>query len=298
MLQKAMSPRHVIPIVALASAIHVHGATVTAPYFTNFDGPEFTVGDNTGTFSEAQSTAGNGTTTGTIHEPVAFSGDYVLRHVVSATGQPASGTPPTVPSNNANKSSAVTNADLTFSGAGGFIVSTTFVVESYMVSGGTVNISIVGASNNLNFSSGTSYRLTYTVGSSGTGQSATGAIALTEFGGGTLGTVSYVGTTITPQTGVEYTLTLQGTYNSASNITLFGSISNSSSTLTASVTDSSALAGSNFGMRTAIAANTTTTSATTETVNYTSFSLEAIPEPTSVMLTLIGVSFASSRRRR
>ena len=293
-----MSPRYILLTIGAAAAARLHAATVVAPYSTNFDGPEFAIGDNTGTFSEAQTTAGNGTTSGTIHEPVASSGDYVLRHVVSATGQAATGTPPTVPSNNANKSSAVTNTDLTFSGSGGFIVSTTFVIESYMVSGGTVNISIVGASNNLNFSSGTSYRLTYTVGSSGTGQSATGAIALTEFGGGTLGTASYVGTTITPQTGVEYTLTLQGSYNSASNITLFGSISNGSSTLTASVTDTTALTGSNFGMRTAIAANTTTSTATTETINYTSFSLEGIPEPGSTMLAIVTMGIFSCRRQR
>lgn len=293
-----MPPRLILLTTITAAAAQLHAATVVAPYSTNFDGPEFAIGDNTGTFSEAQTTAGNGTSSGTIHEPVASSGDFVLRHVVSATGQPASGTPPTVPSNNANKSSAVTNADLTFSGAGGFIVSTTFVIESYAVAGGTVNISIVGASNNLNFSSGSSYRLSYTVGSSGTGQSATGAIALSEVGGGTLGTVSYIGTTITPQTGVEYTLTLQGIYNSASNITLFGSISNGSSTLTASVTDTSALTGSSFGMRTAIAANTTTSTATTETINYTSFSLEGIPEPGSTMLGFVTVGILCCRRKR
>lgn len=115
-------------------------------------------------------------------------------------------------------------------------------------------------------------------------------------GGGTLGTATYVGTTITPQTGVSYTLTLRGVYNSATNISIFGSISDGTNTLTASVTDSSALTGSNFGMRTAIAANTSGT--TTETISYTGFSLEGIPEPTAPTLALATIGFLSLRRKR
>ena len=245
-------------------AANLHGAVV---YTTDFD--SFTASDTLSSpFVETIVGGANSSI-------VAISGtDLGLRQVATGT----SGTPA------ASTIAALTSSGLTSTG-GGFRLSTTFTLDAFTIgSAGVANINAYGGAN-AGFSTG--YRISYNTGLSG------GTLTISEQGGSATST-TVAG--IPPVAGTVITLTMVALYNSSTSAVVTGYLYNGAGDLigSTSFTDTSALAtGTSYGLRTAISGN-----GTTETATFTSFTLESVPEPTSVALFAAAAGLAGLRRKR
>jgi hypothetical protein len=187
-----------------------------------------------------------------------------------------------------------------------FTMSADFTFDAFTATGGSssaMNAALIFLATTTDLGN-VAYRLTYTP----SGLSNGGRLNLTENGTtadfnvipgmgshtGTAGisSVNSGGSAFSAVTGVVYTLSIVGTYNSGT-LSLTGTMSNGSTTLlTVGATDSSPRSGTNMGVR--IATNNANNS---ETVTWDNINITAVPEPTVLGLFATGSILLLGRRK-
>ena len=264
-------------LAAAVTAIQANAAIIVS---TNFDSYTPLVGTPAGNdvsalFTEANSGGGN---TSFVD---AGGGNIVLTQSAGGTGT-------------SNSSASIASANSNFSTAGGFRISTTFSISAYTLgTGGVVNVSLSAFGTSTDLGSGNAYRLIYTLSGS-----SPGTLALQEVGGtlvaNATGSITPI---VSPPGSQSLTLTLEGIYTSPTALSLTGTITNGTNTLTLTGNDTSIgiANGNNFGVRTALNGNGATSS---ETITFSNFSLETIPEPTSIALLGTAIGVLGVRRKR
>jgi hypothetical protein len=171
-----------------------------------------------------------------------------------------------------------------------FSISTQMTVDAVSGStGSTINSGLGLFSDQANFSSGSQYRLLFTSFSS----SNTGKLTLTEHAtsSGLTGTLTS-GSSISGFVGKVLTLTANISYNASNHLLINASITDGTTTLNVSGTDTSPRSGQYFGYRTALNAVNGTASIN---VDYDEFSV--VPEPASLGLMAMGGLLLGRRRR-
>ena len=285
-------PRLLLPL-ALMSFAAAPAFAANVPYFENFDAAP------TGTTLPADFVE-SGPTVGTVDYSVEVDGVAGSNDLqASITGVSATtGTTGVA----ANRSAAIVFPTLPGTD---WTISTEFVLDDYTApataNDNTINMGLAALGSSANFTTGTNYRLLYTLDSPTATQ--IGRITLSESGGGTglTGVLSSVAANAVTL-GTPYQLTLSGSY-SGGILTLNGTLTGGDgTTLTVSGTDTSVLTGTNFGYRTAVNAqrngNTALNTAVTASVDVDYDNLSVVPEPGSAILASCGLGGVLLRRRR
>ena len=237
-------------------------------------------------WTETVGAAGTASNYSIIAGPVAGN---VLQGSFAASSSTTTGVP-------ANASASVS---LTDAPTNGFSISTDFRLESFAAGGSasTINFGLAALANNPNFSTGSSYRLLYTpYTTTGAGKLSLGEIGAT----GTAVADSSTGT-LTAVNGLTGTITFTGTYNNLGHLTLNGTLVSGATTLTVTATDTSPLAGTLFGYRSALNAQLPSAGAAQQTsldVRYDNFTSATVPEPGSLAAVGLGATALLARRRR
>jgi hypothetical protein len=184
-----------------------------------------------------------------------------------------------------------------------FSVSTLFNVTSFTANGtSTLNLGFGLLGTTANFSdtgAESQYRVLFTIASGTTAD--VGVVnfqeTATNFTIGTGINQQVRGASIGVATGVDYLLTVDGTYNASGHLTMVATATrlDTNASTTSTVTDTTPRAGSFFGYRTALNA---AGGSAAMVVNYDNFSLTAVPEPASVGVAGIAALGLLGRRRR
>ncbi len=292
-----MKPNLALASIILISIAASKAATVTIPFSTNFD--SYAVNDSVvSLFTETNVLTGSANSASALSNANGSSnssfvdlggGDIALRQSIAVVSGATSGS-------NGSTSAALSHANSDFVTAGGFLLSTTFTIDSYVVgTGSAMNVSLNAFSTSASFGDG--YRLIYTL--SGTA----GTLSLQQ-SGGTLTSVG-INPLLVPN-GSPITLTLQGLF-SGTTLNLIGTASNSGGSVSISGVDTpdsptgnTLINGSIFGVRSALAspASPAVPVATSETITFTALGLSAVPEPTSAMMFAFAAGIFGLRRKR
>lgn len=268
--------KHCFPLIAgiafavLGMASSMEAATITVPYTTNFD--SFSTGALTSPFT---SFASNGASSSTIVN--LGGGDNILRQV----------TAPNTGNTSSNTYAHVEVASNTFGYTGA--LSNTFTITSAITLGSLATFPVSNISvNALSAADATNgYRLAYNIGQGGNA----GNITLSGLG---VTSVDSGAVLLTPTRGTQLTLTLVGTYISATTLKLDGYLYNGSGSLIASLTANTTnlSTGTSFGVRSAN--NGLAGAGFTADVTQ----LAVIPEPTTCALLGLGLGTVILFRRR
>ena len=266
-----MPRRHfALGLIPLIAAVSSHAATV--PFSESFD--SYGTGNVTaGEFIESN------TAIYTIVEDALLAGDNNFQAILSATG--TTGTP-------ANASAAVAIPGLA---GNNFMLSTKFRIDSFTTaSTSTLNLGFGVLGSDPNFSSGTQYRVLFTVSSASAGEP--GTINIQE--NSTTFASQVRGSSIGVVLDVDYLLTLTGTYSGGS-LALAATATrlDTMAATTTTVTDPTPQSGQYFGYRTALNA---VNGSVSEDIEYDDFSV--IPEPATATLTCSALALLLAGRRR
>jgi len=248
----------------------MEAATITVPYTTNFDA--FSTGALTSPFTAFSS---NGASTSTIAD--LGGGNKVLRQV----------TAPNTGNTSSNTYAHVEVASNTFGYSGA--LSNTFTITSTITLGALTTFPVSNISvNALSATDATGgYRLGYNIGQANNA----GNITLSGLG---VTSVDSGAVLLTPTTGTQLTLTLVGTYISATTLKLDGYLYNGSGTLITSLTANTTnlSTATSFGVRSANSG----LSGSGFTADVTQ--LTVIPEPATFALLGLGLGTVLLFRRR
>jgi hypothetical protein len=185
------------------------------------------------------------------------------------------------------------SAAVAFPGIAGtnFTVSTRFRIDSFTTAGtSTLNLGLGVLGSDPNFSSGTQYRILFTVSSSVVGEP--GTINIQE--NGTTFASQLRGTSIGVALDTEYTLALTATYT-GSTVALSATATrlDTNASTTTTVTDTTPQSGQYFGYRTAVNA---VGGGVSEDIEYDNFSV--VPEPGSAALACAALTLLAAGTRR
>ena len=185
------------------------------------------------------------------------------------------------------------SAAVAFPGLAGsnFTVSTRFRIDSFTTaSTSTLNLGLGVLGTSADFSTGSQYRILFTVSSASAGEP--GTINIQE--NGTTFASQVRGSSIGVVLDTEYLLSLTGTYTGGT-IALSATATrlDTMASTTTTVTDATPPSGQFFGYRTAVNA---VGGSVSEDIEYDNFSV--VPEPASAMLGCLGMSLAFASRRR
>lgn len=268
--------KHFFPLLAgvafavLGVTSSMEAAAITVPYTTNFD--SFSTGALTSPFSAYTS---NGASSSTIAD--LGGGNKVLRQV----------TAPNTGNTSSNTYAHVEVASNTFGYSGA--LSNTFTITSTITLGSLATYPVSNISvNALSATDATNgYRLGYNIGqANNVGNITLSGLGVTSVDSGAL--------TLTPTTGTQLTLTLVGTYISATTLKLDGYLYNGSGSLIASLTANTTnlATGTSFGVRSANSGG----AGSGFTADVTQ--LAVIPEPATCALLGLGLGTVILFRRR
>lgn len=269
-----MSPR-ISPLIFAALCLTAEGASVSLPFSTDFDSG-VTVGPSS-TASNTFYTAGSTTTA-----PALTAGPDVKMRLVSPGGQ--------------NSSAAVQiSSTLTSSG---FTMSMTFTIVA-ATSTGNKNVALAFLGDNVNFdlSQNNNYRMNYGIDTGIISFQNNGGNDQFDGAGGSQVNATWAAGADRPTVGDTVTLNLTATYLTATRLSLTGTASTNAGAAPVNIsavmeTGAVAYTGTNFGVRSGSATGNSST------IDVTNFSVDAIPEPTSVALALLSASALSFRRKR
>lgn len=278
-----------------------HAAVI--PFADNFNAN--TVGSvPTGWTTTGSTTGGaNGSTTGSVSAQDLGAGQLVARHVISATRTGGTGGKAHIRS----QAISFTNSP----GSEGFdftITAKVTVTQTSFASDDTLNFALVALASNGDFTdagSSSRYQLQFNYQATSGSTTPQGRISLVENNGANPGTATVHASSTTTLTGTlnqTYTFTLAGTYampgNPASNLTLTGSLSDGTSTITVTHTDTATIrTGGFFGMRTGInnASNGTGGDTASATIHFDDYAI--IPAPASLLCVGVLLAVVSARRQ-
>lgn len=276
-----------------AASTGVHAAVVT-PYANDFDTGD--VSDFTETVALDQDANKGTSASGSWSLQADGGGQAYQAHFSVSTG--------------VTSGSSALSASLDVSApVGDWTLATDFAIDSVWftntkgnlsnLGGSYVRVGIAALGTDANLDTASRYGLYYDIkhapGYSGPNGLAT--LYLVELGGD--GQVSAVSAaSLTVSTSASYTMSLAAAYSGGS-VTLIGTLSDGTNTITVNGTDTTPLTGSNFGLLTkARCDNGAGGNNVGADIDFDNVQLTAVPEPTACALLAMGLIFVSKRRHR